>query len=376
MRLIPVRVFALLAAVMLLAAACGNDDAASPEASPTTQAGTDTAETADSDGPRPLVVATTSILGDVVERLVGDDAEVEVLMPRGADPHDFELSARQAASLRDADLVVANGLELEIGILGAIDGAADDGTTVVEVAEFLSDPLPFGAHGHSHDDDDHGHEDDDHGHSHDDDDHGHDDDDHGHDDDDHGHSHDDDVHGHDDDGHGHGDYDPHFWHDPTRMIEVLPGLADELAAALPELDADDLRDRADAFADELRDLDAEVEEILAEVPDERRYLVTNHDSFGYLADRYGFEVVGVVIPGGDTLASPSPGSLAGLASRDRGARAAGHLRREHRGPDPGRGAGRRSRRRRRGGQSSTPTRSVRPAAARRPMPRCCAPTLG
>jgi len=54
---------------------------------------------------RPLVVATTSIVGDLVGHVTGDEARVEVLIPVGADPHDFAPSARQAASLREADLV-------------------------------------------------------------------------------------------------------------------------------------------------------------------------------------------------------------------------------------------------------------------------------
>ncbi|HMQ27763.1 MAG TPA: zinc ABC transporter substrate-binding protein, partial [Acidimicrobiales bacterium] len=64
----------------------------------------------------PTVVVTTSILGDVVANVVGDAAEVEVLMPPGVDPHEFELSAAQAASLQEADAVVANGLGFEAGI--------------------------------------------------------------------------------------------------------------------------------------------------------------------------------------------------------------------------------------------------------------------
>src|SRR3546814_12482450 len=76
-------------------------------------------------------------------------------------------------------------------------------------------------------------------------------------------------------------------------------------AAVPELDTDAGRERAAAYVAELRALDAEVAATLAAIPDERRVLVTNHDVFGYFADRYGFEVLGVVIPGGSTLAQPS-----------------------------------------------------------------------
>ncbi|MGY6502251.1 MAG: metal ABC transporter solute-binding protein, Zn/Mn family, partial [Acidimicrobiales bacterium] len=161
-------------------------------------------------------------------------------------------------------------------------------------------------HGHSHDDD-HAHDDDDHGHSH--------DDDHAHDDDDHGHDHDDDhAHDGDDHGHDHGDEDPHIWQDPARMSDAMPGIADAIVEAVPSLDADAVRERAEAYAAELLEVDAEIEEILSAVPSERRYLITNHDTFGYLADRYGFEVIGTVIPGGDTLAAPSAADLAELVA--------------------------------------------------------------
>ncbi|HEV7723004.1 MAG TPA: zinc ABC transporter substrate-binding protein, partial [Iamia sp.] len=74
----------LLAAVPLVLAGCGSDDAAA-------------------DDGRPTVVVTTSILGDVVEELVGGAARVEVVMPAGADPHDFQPSARQVNAMRSAD---------------------------------------------------------------------------------------------------------------------------------------------------------------------------------------------------------------------------------------------------------------------------------
>jgi zinc/manganese transport system substrate-binding protein len=258
----------------------------------------------------PLIVVTTSVLGDVVSSIVAGDATVEVLMPPGVDPHDFEPSARQAASMRDATAVVANGLGLEVGLDGALASARDDGVTVIDVGEMI-EPLPFGATTHAHGERDHGDDRaDDHGHDDDHaDDHGHDDDhadDHGHDDD---HADDD---GHDDDGHDHGDDDPHFWHDPLRMADAVPGMVDALVAAAPVLDTPELRQRADDYVDMLIELDAEVAAILDEVPESRRYLLTNHDTFGYLAARYDFEVIGSVIPGGDTLAQPSLGSLAAL----------------------------------------------------------------
>ena len=92
----------------------------------------------------PHVVVTTSILGDIVGNVVGDRGRVEVLMPVGADPHSFQPSASQAAALRQADLVVVNGLGLEEGLHDVIEAAVAEGVTVVEAALFV-EPLPFAA---------------------------------------------------------------------------------------------------------------------------------------------------------------------------------------------------------------------------------------
>lgn len=221
---------------------------------------------------RPVVVATTPILGDIVSSTLGDAAEVVVLMPRGADPHAFQPSARQLGELRDASLVVANGLGLERGLHDALDAAAADGVNVLEVAPLL-EPIAFA--------DDHGHDEADHDES---------------------------EHDHD-----HGDLDPHVWFDPSRMALAVGLIADAFVDAAPDADRDAVLATADAYAAELTALDAEVEETLATVLEDQRILVTNHDTFGYLADRYGFEVLGVVIPGGDTLAAPSASALDELA---------------------------------------------------------------
>lgn len=221
------------------------------------------------------MVVTTPILGDVVASTLGDAADVRVVMPRGADPHAFEPSARQIAELGDATLIVANGLGLESQLHEPLDAAESDGVPLLEVAPEL-DPIELATE-HDHDDDPA-------------------------DDDEHA----DDEHADDDD---HGDLDPHVWFDPSRIADAVPVIADAFLDAAPDADADAVRETADAYAEQLVALDAEVEEILADVPDERRVLVTNHDNLGYLADRYGFEVLGVVIPGGDTLAAPSAGAL-------------------------------------------------------------------
>ena len=243
------------------------------------------------------MVATTTILGDVISNVVGGNADIEVLLPPGADPHEYQISSSQAALLYTADLVVANGLGLEEGLIDVIEAAEEDGVNVLEVGDLL-DPIPFaggGDHGHGEDDDHADEEDDDHA-DEEDDDHADDMDD---EDDDHA----------DEGGHTHTGNDPHFWLDPLRVAKA----ALLIAEALTEIDpSGDWMSRAEAYAATLTELDAEIQDILSSIPHENRVLITNHDSLGYFADRYGFEVIGVVVPGGSTLADPSSAELAAL----------------------------------------------------------------
>ncbi len=88
-----------------------------------------------------------------------------------------------------------------------------------------------------------------------------------------------------------------------------------IAAELAALDDSvDWEGNAERYAQELLAADEEIAATLEAVPDDRRLLVTNHDSLGYFADRYGFEVVATVIPGGTTLGVPSSAELADLVA--------------------------------------------------------------
>jgi zinc/manganese transport system substrate-binding protein len=151
-----------LGALALVLAACSGGQAA--ESTTSTSTTTTTAESPNGDSPPALtVVATTSIAGDLVSQIVGDSAAVNVLMPIGADPHDFQPSSQQAAALRTADLVVAWGLGLEEGLVDVLESAVADGVRVLEISA-LVDPIEYGGHD-DHADDDHAdddHADDDH----------------------------------------------------------------------------------------------------------------------------------------------------------------------------------------------------------------------
>lgn len=245
------------------------------------------------------VVATTSLLGDVVSTLVRDDGEVETLMPPGTDPHSFSPSAAQAAAIRDADLVVANGLGLEESLVDVLDAAREEGVFVLELAPKLDPielPAGFGdAHGHGDGDtepDGHGTEEPE------------------------ADDHDEDADGGDEDhaaGEGERPLDPHVWFDPVRMAQGVRLVAEELAAADESLPDEEWLQRGADYAAELVALDEEIRAVLAEIPDERRVMVTNHDAMGYLAARYDLEIIATVIPGGSTLGSASARRIAELA---------------------------------------------------------------
>jgi zinc/manganese transport system substrate-binding protein len=202
----------------------------------------------ESAGGRPAIVVTHAILGSVVEDLAGEVADVEVLMPNGADPHDFQPSAKDIERLRGADLVVANGLGLEESLDEALDQARSDGHRLFTAGDHVEVRLADGAD------------------------------------------------------------DPHFWTDPAQMKTMAAALAAMMQSELGL----DVSAQAAAAADRLEALDEAMDETLAPIPSGRRKLVTGHESMGYFADRFGFEYVGAVVPGLSTQAGVSASELADL----------------------------------------------------------------
>jgi len=107
------------------------------------------------------------------------------------------------------------------------------------------------------------------------------------------------------------DADPHFWLDPIDVITYVDNIRDGLTAVDPA-GAAEYADNAAAYQLQLRDLDAWIKQQVASLPVERRLLVTNHESFGHFADRYGFKVVGTVFPSPDAESAPSAKALGTL----------------------------------------------------------------
>ncbi|QTP53467.1 zinc ABC transporter solute-binding protein [Billgrantia sulfidoxydans] len=187
----------------------------------------------------PLRVATTfSVLGDLVREVAGDDAEVEVLTPVGAEVHEWELVPSNFVALEKADVVLYNGYGLEQWI-GQVEATIGDDVPLVALAEesgYATQPIATGDFA--------------------------------------------------------GEADPHMWMDPRAAAEYARVAAEVLAEARPDA-ADAFRSRAEALGESLHALHDELTESLATIPEERRLLITSEAAFLYFADAFGFEHDGI-----------------------------------------------------------------------------------
>jgi zinc/manganese transport system substrate-binding protein len=215
-------------------------------------------------GDRPQIVVTYPVLAAMLKEVVGPAGDVVVLMPNGADPHEWSPSAKDVTTMLKADLVVDNGLGLEGNLQSALKRAKADGVRVFTVADHVTVRRVRAGEGAEPDDPDQ----------------------------------------------APGAMDPHLWTDPLTMKEWVG----PLVPVLTQIGVD-----AAANATKVQTgLDAanvQVETLVAQVPPNRRKLVTGHESMGYFAQRYGFTLVGAVIPAITSQAEGSSGELAGLKKK-------------------------------------------------------------
>ena len=190
-------------------------------------------------GGRLRAVATTTIVGDLVRTIAGEDADVDVLMGPGVDPHLYKASAGDVSRLGSAQIIFYNGLHLEGKMTEVLAGINDRGVRTVAVGECIPQELLIPLSGSA------------------------------------------------------GLRDPHIWFDVALWAQTVDCVADELSTIDPT-HADGYRQRAAALASQLTVLDDEVRRRAAELPSERRVLVTAHDAFSYFGRAYGFEVRGLL----------------------------------------------------------------------------------
>jgi manganese/zinc/iron transport system substrate-binding protein len=187
------------------------------------------------DDGRLRVTTTTNWITDTARRIGGDRVVVTGLMGAGVDPHLYRARASDVGRLRDADVVLWNGLELEAKLEEIFERLGED-RPVVAVAEAVPEAERLRSADRA--------------------------------------------------------WDPHVWFDPRRWAHAARATAAALREADPQGAATYERNLR-AFLAELRELDAETRDRLAAVPERSRVLVTSHDAFGYFADAYGFEVAAI-----------------------------------------------------------------------------------
>ncbi|MCF4164090.1 metal ABC transporter substrate-binding protein [Zavarzinia compransoris] len=223
------------------------------------------------------VVASFSILGDMVANVGGDRIALTTLVGPDGDAHVFQPSPRDAKAVAAADLVIVNGLGFEGWMERLAESAGYDGQVAVASTGVTPRKMDEGEEHEEHAGEDHDHDHD-----------GeemHADDDHEHDGEEH-EEHAEAEHGH----HHHGDIDPHAWQSIGNAVIYVDNITAALIAADPA-DAAVYRANADAYKAKLTALDAKVKGAIAALPPERRKIITSHDAFGYFADAYGLEVL-------------------------------------------------------------------------------------
>ena len=211
-------------------------------------------QTGSAHGGKTKVVATFSVLGDFVKNVAGDQVELITLVGPDGDTHTFEPTPSDSVALANADIVVENGAGLEPWLDSLFRSAQSKANRIVVTTGLALLK--------------------------------------GDDDDKHDHQAGKKEVGHDQ--HDRDDFDPHIWHDVKNVMHMVEQIRDGLAKRDPA-HAEAYKSNAAAYSKQLEDLDKWVVTQLATIPPANRKLVTNHDTFGYFAHRYGFEVVGTAL---------------------------------------------------------------------------------
>jgi ABC-type Zn uptake system ZnuABC Zn-binding protein ZnuA len=206
----------------------------------------------------PVILASTSFLADITRNVAGDRVTVDALLPAGADPHSYQPTPQDVARISESKLLLINGADYE-HFLEALLENTDGERTVIEASAGIS-PRTDAALENG--------------------------------------------------------MDPHLWLDPNHVVVYAENIRDALTHFDPEGEAI-YRSNADGYTAELKDLDSWIVSQVDQIPTDRRLLVTNHEAFGYFAERYGFTVVGTVIESFSSDASPSAQQLAALIDQIR-----------------------------------------------------------
>jgi len=219
-------------------------------------------------GEKLAVVATTSIIGDVVAKVGGAAIQLTVLMEAGQDPHSFEPAPQDLAAIEDADLVFVNGLDLEEVLMESIRDITSGWVVPVSAGIKL---LEIGEDNHE------------------------------------GEDHIEEINIETKNFRG----DPHFWSDPNNVMVWVQNIEKMLTQGDPG-NSESYKANADAYLVELKTLDRYIREQTTSIPEENRKLITDHHVLAYFTNEYGYKLIGAVIPSTSNTAGASAGDVARL----------------------------------------------------------------
>ena len=215
---------------------------------------------------KPIVVVSFSVLGDIVHQIAGDAVTVQTLVGPDSDAHAYEPTPQDGAALTKAAAVVTIGLHFEPWLEELYVASGSRAPVIVSSTgiKTIAPQAHESAHSTDHAD----------------------------------------------------ESDPHIWHDVTNVITMVGTVRDALTAALPA-HADTFATNSATYIAALETLDADILAAVAQIPAQNRKLVTNHDTFGYFAERYGFTVVGTVSGVSTEGSDPSATAIVRLAEEIR-----------------------------------------------------------
>jgi zinc/manganese transport system substrate-binding protein len=211
---------------------------------------------------KPVVVATTTQIGDWVRQVAGDDITVHQILKPNTDPHEYEPRPSDIEATAGAKVVFENGDGLDHWMAKVLD-ASGANAKVIDLGNFAVSKLAGEATGPEA-----------------------------------------------------SRVDPHWWHDPENAEAAAERIRVALDSVLPR-DKQRFDRRAAAYETRIKAVDARLQKCFASVPASQRKLVTSHDAFAYFAHRYGITVVGAIIPSQSTQAEPSAGDVARLVKQVR-----------------------------------------------------------
>lgn len=202
----------------------------------------------------PRVLAIETFLGDIAQNVAGNRIKVETLLPATVDPHTFEPTPQDAVKITESQMLIVNGLGYETWLAKTLANVSGQRLVVTATAGLTPNVNTSGGQSTS---------------------------------------------------------DPHMWMNPLNTIRYVENIRDGLTQIDPA-GKDIYAANADAYIAKLKDLDQWVNGQVAQLPQQKRLLVTNHDALGYFAQAYNFKIVGAVIPSVTDEASPSAQQMAGL----------------------------------------------------------------